>query len=168
MATDSADLRQMWWSMAEVCAVGGQEKRRFCVMVHKASVATPHCVFTSWEKQMYCNLTLIVTIGTGAGGSVRTTSTDSVPTPTSRALIEIDWKRGRSKTCTTRSNQIDLSKHSQTKTEDYRTCWVVEGCATSWASTSNRPISFGQMPLSLKAARSKSCPGSICKAKILN
>lgn len=26
MATDSADLRQMWWSMAEVCVAGGREK----------------------------------------------------------------------------------------------------------------------------------------------
>lgn len=47
MATDSADLRQMWWSMAEVCAVGGGETSRFGIMVHKASVATLHCVFTS-------------------------------------------------------------------------------------------------------------------------
>lgn len=31
MATDSADLRQMWWSMAVVCAVGGRDSKfQFC------------------------------------------------------------------------------------------------------------------------------------------
>lgn len=27
MATDLADLRQTWWSMAVVCAVGGRETK---------------------------------------------------------------------------------------------------------------------------------------------
>lgn len=44
---------------------------------------------------MFYNLTLIVTIGAWAGGSDRTTSIDSLPTPTSRALMEIDWKKTR-------------------------------------------------------------------------
>lgn len=34
MATDSADLRQMWWSMAEVCAVGGRGKHKFLYITH--------------------------------------------------------------------------------------------------------------------------------------
>lgn len=33
MATDSADLRQTWWLMAVVCAVGGRERQEHFIIL---------------------------------------------------------------------------------------------------------------------------------------
>lgn len=86
--------------MAEVCAVG-QRQREGDRFGHNAEnigsgndVAFKPSIINQ-ENIMFSNLTLIVTIGTGAGGSVRATSTASGPAPTSRALMEIDCRRRR-------------------------------------------------------------------------
>lgn len=111
MATDSADLRRTWWLMAEVSAVGeGGEGRKSSFKYtseNKLHLGHKRCVW--FQELMFGNLTLIGTKGTGAGGSVRTASTDSAPRPTSRALIEIDWRSDR-RTTLTYINNIQIYK----------------------------------------------------------
>lgn len=48
-ATDSADLRQTWWLMAEVCAVGDIRQTETWILIpqDKALGVLSHCVFNN-------------------------------------------------------------------------------------------------------------------------
>lgn len=70
---------------------------------------------------MRCDLTLMVTRGTGAGGSARAASTVSAPAPTSRALMEMDWRRRRI------GQKQALEKIKSPLMALKLTCWAVEG-----------------------------------------